>query len=379
MKRLNTNTYTFYGKCNRVFLLIVFMLATYGTIAVFTSGYAYAQFRYSDSLYFVKKQTLWLSLGIITMFISKKINTSVLKKIAPLAYTATLILLGLTLIVGFVGNGAKRWISLGPITIQPSEIAKLTMVMMIAKYFSDNEALCLERLNSKAIFTKGTLIPFLIMLLPIFLVMLQKHLSCIIILGSIGLILIILSGIGLKYVGGFVGIGALGVTYIALFTDYTKDRITVWRNPEAYKLTGGWQTLQGLMAIGSGGLFGKGLGNGELKYCYVSEPANDMIFAIVCEELGLLGALLVLTLFGALIYLGARIACKANDTFDRLLALGIIIKVAIQVLLNVAVVTNTIPNTGISLPFFSYGGSSLIMLFFEMGIILSISSKKERS
>ena len=126
------------------------MLATYGTIAVFTSGYAYAQFRYSDSLYFVKKQTLWLSLGIITMFISKKINTSVLKKIAPLAYTATLILLGLTLIVGFVGNGAKRWISLGPITIQPSEIAKLTMVMMIAKYFSDNEALCLERLNSKA-------------------------------------------------------------------------------------------------------------------------------------------------------------------------------------------------------------------------------------
>ena len=163
------------------------------------------------------------------------------------------------------------------------------------------------------------------------------------------------------------------VSCLALFTDYTKERITVWQNPEAYKLTGGWQTLQGLMAIGSGGLFGVGYGESILKHCYVSEPANDMIFAILCEELGLLGAALALLLFALLIYRGCLIALRSQDTFSRLLAIGIMIKTSVQVLLNIAVVTNTIPNTGISLPFFSYGGSSLIMLLFEMGIVLSIS------
>ena len=182
-----------------------------------------------------------------------------------------------------------------------------------------------------------------------------------------------MSGINLKYIGSYTAIGALGVTYIAFFTEYTKDRITVWRNPEAYKLTGGWQTLQGLMAIGSGGLFGKGLFRGELKYSYVSEPANDMIFAILCEELGALGAIVAIFLFALLVFRGYKIAMKSEDSYSRLLYLGICTKVAVQTLLNISVVTNTIPNTGISLPFFSYGGSSLVMLFFEMGMILSAS------
>ena len=211
------------------------------------------------------------------------------------------------------------------------------------------------------------------MLVPIVLVMLQKHLSCIIILGLIGLSLILMAGINMKYILAFVGAGAVGVTCLALFTDYTKDRIMVWQNPEAYKLTGGWQTLQGLMAIGSGGMFGKGLGAGELKYCYVSEPANDMIFAILCEELGLIGAAAALILFALFVLRGFHIASKCDDTFSRLVCLGITFKIAIQALLNVAVVTNTIPNTGISLPFFSYGGSSLIMICFEVGIMLAIS------
>ena len=187
--------------------------------------------------------------------------------------------------------------------------------------------------------------------------------------------MIVASGADLRYIGAFCMAGGLGVTYIAFFTDYTKDRITVWQDPESYKLTGGWQTLQGLMAIGSGGLFGKGLGKSELKYCYVSEPANDMIFAILCEELGFFGALLALTLFALLVYRGFSIALNTDDAYSRLLVIGICIKIAVQVLLNVAVVTNTIPNTGISLPFFSYGGSSLIMIFAEMGIILSVSRK----
>ena len=170
-----------------------------------------------------------------------------------------------------------------------------------------------------------------------------------------------------------MGAGVLAVSYIAFFTDYTKERITVWQNPESYKLTGGWQTLQGLMAIGSGGLFGKGIGNGELKYCYVSEPANDMIFAIICEECGLIGAITVLALFGGLVAIGFRIGAKCTGIFEKLTVYGIMSKIAVQALLNIAVVTNSIPNTGISLPFFSYGGSSLIMIFFEMGLVLSAS------
>jgi cell division protein FtsW len=149
----------------------------------------------------------------------------------------------------------------------------------------------------------------------------------------------------------------------------------VWRDPEGYKLTGGWQTLQGLMAIGSGGIFGVGLGNSVLKHCYVSEPANDMVFTILCEELGFIGAAFAILLFLFLIFRGYALSLRLRDTYARLLGLGISTKMAIQTLLNIAVVTNTIPNTGISLPFFSYGGSSLVMLFFEMGIMLSLSKK----
>ena len=357
---------------DRLFLAIVIALATYGTIMVFSAGYAYADFRYGDGLYFVKRQAAWLVIGVLSMLAVAKIDVGLLEKHTSKAYLGTLLLLGLTLAIGFVGNGAQRWIAIGPITIQPSEIAKLTMTMMLAKYFSSSTSHTSPK-DKKGVFIKGTLIPCMIIALPVLLVMLQHHLSCIIILGVIGLIMIVVSGADLRYIGAFCLIGLAGVSYIAFFTNYTKDRITVWLDPESYKLTGGWQTLQGLMAIGSGGIFGKGLGRGELKYCYVSEPANDMIFAVLCEELGLVGAIVALFLFALLIYRGFTMAFKTEDTYARLLTIGICVKIAVQVLLNVAVVTNTIPNTGISLPFFSYGGSSLIMIFAEMGIILSVS------
>ena len=357
---------------DRLFLAIVIALATYGTIMVFSAGYAYADFRYGDGLYFVKRQAAWLVIGVLSMLAVAKIDVGLLEKHTSKAYLGTLLLLGLTLAIGFVGNGAQRWIAIGPITIQPSEIAKLTMTMMLAKYFSSSISHTSPK-DKKGVFIKGTLIPCMIIALPVLLIMLQHHLSCIIILGVIGLIMIVVSGADLRYIGAFCLIGLAGVSYIAFFTNYTKDRITVWLDPESYKLTGGWQTLQGLMAIGSGGIFGKGLGRGELKYCYVSEPANDMIFAVLCEELGLVGAIVALFLFALLIYRGFTMAFKTEDTYARLLTIGICVKIAVQVLLNVAVVTNTIPNTGISLPFFSYGGSSLIMIFAEMGIILSVS------
>lgn len=360
-------------RADRLFLLSVCLITAYGTLMVFSAGTAYAAARYGDSLYFVKKQTIWLTLGFLVMYISSRIKPAVYRRYTPHLYLATLGLLLLVLAVGFVGNGAQRWISVGPITIQPSEIAKIAIVLALALYFDRNEAYATDRRSKRNIFLYGTLIPCTIIALPILLVMLQKHLSCIIILGLIGLVLILAAGVDTRYISAFCGAGALGITALAFFTDYTKDRITVWQDPEKYKLTGGWQTLQGLMAIGSGGLFGVGYGQSLLKHCYVSEPANDMIFAILCEELGLVGAALALLLFAFLIYRGSLIALRAPDCFSRLLALGICIKMAVQVLLNVSVVTNTIPNTGISLPFFSYGGSSLIMLFFEMGIILSIS------
>ncbi len=356
-----------------LFALAVILVTLYGTLMVFSAGTAYAEARYGDSLYFVKKQTIWLIVGFAVMYITSHVEPSVYKKYTPHFYGATIILLIMVLIVGFVGNGAQRWISIGPLTIQPSEIGKLSLIMMLALYFSKFEDKALDYKSNKNVFLYGTLYPCLIMLLPIVLVMLQKHLSCIIILGAIGLILIFLSGINPKYISAFCAIGVIAVACLALFTDYTKERITVWQDPEAYKLTGGWQTLQGLMAIGSGGLFGVGYGESILKHCYVSEPANDMIFAILCEELGFFGAALAMLLFALLIARGVKIAIRAPGVFERLLVLGICVKMAVQVLLNIAVVTNTVPNTGISLPFFSYGGSSLIMLFFEMGIILSVS------
>lgn len=373
LKRITSLLGAKQGRVDGVFLLALILVAAYGTIMVFSAGGPYAQARYGDSMYFIKKQTLWLIIGISVMLISSHLSPDLYKKYVTYIYAATLFLLVLVLVVGFVGNGAQRWIAIGPITVQPSEIAKLSIIMALALYFEKYEKRATDRRSKKNIFIYGTMLPCLILLIPIILVMLQRHLSCIIILGVIGLLLIFVAGIDSRYISLFCAIGIVLVLCLALFTDYTKERITVWQNPEEYKLTGGWQTLQGLMAIGSGGIFGVGYGKSILKHCYVSEPANDMIFAILCEELGLVGAAIAIILFGLLIYRGFYVAIRTDDCFARLLSLGICIKMAVQVLLNIAVVTNSIPNTGISLPFFSYGGSSLVMLFFEMGIILSIS------
>lgn len=353
-------------------LVLILLLALVGSLMIFSASYAYAENRYGNALYFIERQIVWLALGISLMLLTSLVPPSLFHKYAPHLYGITVVLLLAVLIIGSVGNGAQRWIAIGPLTIQPSEIAKTSLVLMLARYFCDRADYALSR-KSRDSFLHGTLLPFLIIGLICLLVMLQKHLSGLIIIGCIGITVMFLSGIRLRYLG-FLGAGALsGVTALALFTDYTKRRITIWLNPELYPLDGGWQTLQGLMAIGSGGLFGKGFGKSVLKYSYVSEPANDMIFTILCEELGFFGALLTVALFALFAARVFRIGLSVSSPFSRLVALGIGCKVTVQVLLNVCVVTNTIPNTGISLPFFSYGGSSLLMLFFEMGILLSIS------
>ncbi len=360
-------------RADRVLLALVLILITVGSIMVASAGYAYAESRYGDSGYFTRKQILFAVLGILLMLVVSRIPPSLFRRAALPLYILTVLLLLATLAFGLTGNGAQRWIALGPLTFQPSELAKLSLVLMLARYFADRG----EKIDGKQRFLYGIVIPLALTGTFCLLVVLQRHLSGLIILASIGILVMFLAGSQPKPLALLCLFGVLGVTVLAFTLEYAHERITVWLDPAAYPLQGGWQTLQGLMAIGSGGLFGLGLGRSRMKYSWVSEPANDFIFTIACEELGFLGAFAILLLFVLFIRRGFRIGGACRDVFCRVAALGITVKVAVQVLLNVAVITNSIPNTGISLPFFSYGGSSLLILFAEMGILLSISRTVE--
>lgn len=362
-------------RVDRVLLTLILALITIGSVMVSSASYAYAASRYGDSGYFTRKQLLFVALGLIVMLVVSRLDTALLRRAVIPIYGITVLLLLATLAFGLTGNGAQRWIAIGPFTFQPSEIAKLALVLALAEYFTRHGDKMVSRGRGRILY--GILLPLGITGLLSVLVVLQRHLSGLIIITSIGLIVMFLCGSPVKPLAFLCGGGLLGVGALALTLDYARERITVWLDPAAYPLEGGWQTLQGLMAIGSGGFFGLGLGKSRLKYSWVSEPANDFIFTITCEELGFLGAAAILLLFFLFIRRGYLIAIRCREVFSRAVALGITSKVAIQVLLNIAVITNTIPNTGISLPFFSYGGSSLLMLFAEMGILLSISKKAE--
>ncbi len=356
---------------DRGLLILVLCLVFIGSVMVFSASFAYAEARYGDSGYFSRKQLLFVTLGILLMLGVSRLPPRLFKKGAAPLFLLTILLLLATLAFGLTGNGAQRWIALGPLTFQPSELAKLSLVLTLSSYFSRHGED--ELTSKKGGFRYGILYPFLYIGTICLLVVLQRHLSGLIILSSIGLLLMFAAGSPKRILGPLCGGGVLGVAALAFALPYAKERITVWLDPAAYPLEGGWQTLQGLMAIGSGGFFGLGLFKSRMKYSWVSEPANDFIFTITCEELGFIGAFFILLLFFLFIRRAFLIGVKNPDPFCRLTAVGISIKVAVQVLLNVAVVTNAIPNTGISLPFFSYGGSSLLMLFAEMGILLSIS------
>ena len=334
---------------------------------------AYAEVHFSDAYYFMKRQCIWLLLGVGAMLFTSLLPTTRLRQYAVPFFIVSLALLALVPILGTTAGGAKRWIALGPFTLQPSEISKTALILLFSHYFSLPSTQEHISPQKKGNVLYGIFFPILIFLSVCSLVLLEKHLSCIIILGCITVIMIFLGGGNGKVLGGMCFGGGALVTIFALSVEYTRRRIVIWRNPALYPQDGGWQTLQGLMAIGAGGIFGTGIGNSRLKHLYVSEPQNDFIFTILCEETGLVGAAFVLLLFVLLVLRGFSIGGNASDRFSSLLAMGITAKVAIQVLLNIAVITNALPNTGISLPFFSYGGSSLVMLFAEMGILLSIS------
>ncbi len=365
------------GDMDRTFLILVIVLVCFGSVMVFSASYAYALASKGNSYYFIEKQITFVAIGAALMLgIAHWLDYSWLKKMTPLGFWTIVGMLVAVLVIGTAEGEAQRWLIIPGTSfgVQPSEFMKLGLVLALAKYFSDTEQYLFRKTTKWEPLIRRLLAPMAIVGFVCLLVALEKHFSGVIILFAIGVMVIFAAGGQFKYMlGAAAGFGAIIVPAI-LLVPYARGRIDIWLHPENYSSQSEtWQTLQGLNAVGSGGFFGVGLGQSLQKHMFVSQPQNDFIFAIICEELGFIGAVATIGLFVAFVWRGIVIAQKAPDTFSKLTVVGIVSKVAIQAILNMAVVTNTIPNTGISLPFFSYGGSSLLMLFVEMGIILAIS------
>lgn len=415
------------GGVDRPFLICVILLLCMGTVMVFSSSYPYAKENFGDSYRFAKMQCLFAIGGLFVMsMVAKFIDYHFIRKCTKLVFGVSLALLVLVLVMGSGAKGAVRWIAIGPLTIQPSEIVKFAVVLFFADYadrYSEKirrhdrirenwkritaglGVLALGVVAFLAIpnrivgvifmlvfiglagavlipmniekqlpgFYYGVL-PYVIVLGIIGVLMyLQPHLSGLIIIAGIIFCMMFIGGTPLKYLAVGVIVGVLAILVLAFSMDHSSGRLAVWHNPFEYLREGGWQPAQSLYAIGSGGLMGVGFGNSRQKHLYLPEPQNDYIFSIWCEEMGFVGAVFLICVFVFFIWRGIIIGLRAPDRFSSMLVLGIIMHVGLQVILNIAVVTNTLPSTGISLPFFSYGGTSLIILLAEMGVVLSVS------
>ena len=356
------------------FLCILLLLLSLGLLMLFSAGYAVALYRRGDAYTYIRPQLLFAALGLAAMYAASLIDYHIWHKLAWPIMGLSLLLLVIVLFMPEY-NGCKRWIVLpGLGTLQPSEIAKFAVVLVFSHIISLNH----DRMQG---FAAGVL-PFGILLgLVAVLMLLEPHLSGTLLILSIGAVLMFVGGTGLRWfaLAGGLGVGAVFAAVLALpqLVPYAADRLSSWRDPFADPLGEGHQTIQSLYAIASGGVAGLGLGNSRQKYLYVPEPQNDFIFSILCEELGFVGAALVIFLFLLLLLRGITLAVRARDKFGALLVVGFVVQVVLQASLNIAVVTNTIPNTGISLPFFSSGGTSLLMLLGEMGIVLSVSRQTD--
>ena len=348
------------------FFVLVMLLVSIGLVMVFSASSANAYYRFGDSYYFIRSQLLWAVVGTVVMLLTARFLTPKLLQMSVLpafVFSITALVLVLTPL-GTVRNGAQRWL----FGFQPSEVAKLAIILCMSWL------LCRQR---KEIHTfKGGLLPCgALLMLFCGLIALEKHISATVLVFAIGAVLMFAGGVDWRWFVGFGAAGVLSVLGIIFVSDYAMARVRVWLDPFSDPLGDGFQTIQSLYAIGSGGLFGLGIGKSRQKYLYIPEPQNDFIFSIVCEELGFIGACIIILLFVLLIWRGFTIAFKAPDRFSAFVVTGITAQVAIQTILNIAVVSNLVPNTGISLPFFSAGGTSLIMLMFEMGIVLSVSRR----
>ncbi len=364
------------GGIDLPFLFIVIALAVFGAVMAYSASSVYADQYHGNSTYYATRHIIYLLIGAASAvpFVLKA-RPWFWRMFGVAAYVGSVMLLLLVLIIGSsYGSGATRWIQIGPVSIQPSEIAKMAVILVIALMMTKYEKQLRNDQKFGGHLRYGVIYPMLIFGSICVLVMLERHLSGIIIIGLLGLTTMYLGGTKKKYFLWIIAIGLVGVLVVLLFSGYAQTRVTTWLFIDKVDPLGSaWQTLQGLNAIGSGGFFGKGLGNSQQKYGYVSQPQNDFIFTIVCEELGFIGAVCVVVLFGLLVWRGFRIAAKAPDKFCSIVVYGLVIKVALQTILNIAVVTNSMPNTGIALPFFSSGGTAIILQIFEMGIILAIS------
>ena len=363
------------GSVDVYFLIIVIALSLFGIVMSYSASFYTAELEMGDGLYYVVRHVGFILLAaMITVPFVIYARPWFWRIFSMLSFAASVLLLLAVLVIGRSGNGAQRWIQLGPLTIQPSEIAKMAVVMFLALLMAKYEKKIELSQRFGGHFRYGVLYPVLVIGSVCGLVMLEKHLSGLIIIGLLGLTVMFLGGTDKKWMLLICGVGLFAVVVVLLFSSYAQERVSTWIFLEKADPRGSaWQTWQGLYAIGSGGLFGVGLGNSRQKYGYVSEPQNDFIFTIICEELGFIGALAVIVLFALLLWRGYKIASKAPDKFTSLVAYGLTTKIALQTVLNIAVVTNSMPNTGISLPFFSSGGTALMLQIFEMGIILSIS------
>ncbi|MFR5876977.1 MAG: putative lipid II flippase FtsW [Eubacterium sp.] len=354
------------------FFALTIALLTIGLVMLFSASYPYALQKYDDSYYFFKRQLVFAIAGVVVMLIVSKLNYRLLKVIEKPLFVVTIILLIVVLFWHTDVEDFKRWIPLGPFTLQPSDIAKFTIILTMATYVSKNYGKMKRPVY-------GIVVPILIIAIFCGLIYLEHHLSCTIVMFCIGASIMFSGGTDWRLFAVGVGVVAAVVILVVLnpnvLMEYAGDRITAWLDKTYEPLGARWQTNNSLYAIGSGGLFGVGLGNSKQKYLYVSEPQNDFIFSIVCEELGFIGALAIVVLFALLFIRGIKIALRCDDKFASFIVIGIVSQVAIQTIFNIMVVTDTIPNTGISLPFFSYGGTALLMLLFEMGVVLSISRK----
>lgn len=364
------------GDMDRSFLVLVIILICFGSVMVFSASYAYALASKGNSYFFIEKQLKFAAAGMLLMLGVSLFDYEIVKRFTNFYFISVTIALVLVLVMGTAEGEAQRWLYIPgtSVGVQPSEFMKLGLILMLAKYFSNNEKYLSRRTTKWELVIRRLLLPLGIVGFVCLLVALEKHFSGVIILFLIGVIVIFAAGGQWGYMFGAGGVFAAILGAGMALVPYARHRLDIWWHPEKYSSQSDtWQTLQGLNAIGSGGFFGVGLGQSLQKHMFVSMPQNDFIFAIICEELGFVGAVVTIGLFIAFLWRGIVIANNAPDTFSKLVVVGIVSKVALQAVLNMAVVTNTIPNTGISLPFFSYGGSSLLILLVEMGIVLSIS------
>ena len=357
------------GKLDFGFLSLVLILLSIGLVMLFSASYAYSYARFGNSYHFIIRQAIFAVVGVVVMFALSRIDVKVYRKLAVPIYVIAIILLVLVLALPPMKEGMdhKRWLVLGPITFQPSEIAKFAIITLFSHLIAKYHKLMA---NFKFVIT-------LLFILAVVcgLVVVETHLSATVLILFIGVVLMIVGGLAIRYIlmGAGVAVTAVVLFVVTGVVDYASSRFTYWLDPWSDAAGKGYQTIQSLLAIGSGGLLGRGIGQSRQKYSWLPEPHNDFIFAIVSEELGLIGAMIIVVLFCLLIWRGFVVAMHSPDKFSSLMAVGLSFQVALQAALNIMVVTNTIPNTGISLPFFSYGGTALIILLAEMGIVLSIS------